>query len=49
MGHMLAFPSMRLVPRGGMNPRFIIAFMGLLLMSFVENPEDMKRFCKTVR
>lgn len=49
LAHMLAFPSMRLVPHGGMNPHFIIAFMGLLLMSFVENPEDMKRFCKTVR
>ncbi len=47
--HMLAFPSMRLVPHGGMNPHFIIAFMGLLLMSFVENPKDMRRFCKTVK
>jgi hypothetical protein len=49
MAHMLAFSSMRLVPHGGMNPHFIIAFMGLLLMSFVENPEDMRRLCKTVR
>jgi hypothetical protein len=47
--HMLAFPAMRLVPHGSMNPHFIIAFMGLLLMSFVENPEDMRRFCKSVR
>ena len=49
MAHMLAFSSMRLVPHGGMNPHFIIAFMGLLLMSFVENPENMRRICKTVR
>ncbi len=47
--HMLAFPAMRLVPHGSMNPHFIIAFMGLLLMSFVENPEDMRRFCKSVK
>ena len=49
MAHMLAFSSMRLVPHGGMNPHFIIAFMGLLLMSFVENPENMRRICKIVR
>ena len=47
--HMLAVPSMRFVPHGGMNPHFIIAFMGLMMMAFVENPEDMKRFYKTVK
>lgn len=47
--HMLAVPSMRFVPHGGMNPHFIIAFMGLMMMAFVENPEDMKRFYKIVK
>jgi hypothetical protein len=32
-----------------MNPHFIIAFMGLMMMAFVENPEDMKRFYKIVK
>lgn len=39
--HMLAVPSMRLVPHGGMNPHFIIAFMGQMIMAFAEDPEDM--------
>lgn len=47
--HMLAVPSMRLVPHGGMNPHFIIAFMGQMMMAFVENPEDMRRLYKTVK
>lgn len=47
--HMLAVPSMRLVPHGGMNPHFIIAFMGQMMMAFVENPEDMRRLFKAVK
>lgn len=47
--HMLAVPSMRLVPHGGMNPHFVIAFMGQMMMAFVENPEDMQRLFKTVK
>ena len=47
--HMLSVPSMRFVPRGGMNLHFIIAFMGLIIMSFVENPEGMQRYFKPVQ
>lgn len=46
--HMLAVPSMRLLPHGGMNPHFIIAFVGQILMALVENPEDMRRIYKEV-
>ena len=47
--HMLSVPSMRLVPNGGMNQHFIIAFMGQLIMALVENPEDLQRYFKPVR
>ena len=46
MVHMLDVPSMRLVPHGGMNPHFIIAFMAQIIMAFVENPEDLKKVFK---
>ena len=47
--HMLAVPPMRLVPHGGMNPHFIIAFMGQMIMAFAENPEDMGKVYKSVK
>lgn len=47
--HMLQVPSMRFLPHGGMNPHFIIAFMGQIMMAFAENPEDMQRRYKTVK
>lgn len=47
--HMLSVPSMRLLPNGGMNPHFIVAFIGLIIMAFVENPEDMRKFYKCVK
>ena len=47
--HMLSVPSMRFVPSGGMNPHFIIAFVGQILMAFVQNPEDMCKLYKSVR
>jgi len=47
--HMLSVPAMRLLPHGGMNPHFIIAFVGQILMAFVENPEDMQRLYKRVK
>ena len=46
--HMLAVPAMRFLPNGGMKPHFIVAFMGQVIMSFVENPEDMRRLYKSV-
>jgi hypothetical protein len=47
--HMLAAPAMRLIPRGGLKPHFIMAFAGQLLMTFVEKPEDMRWFFKPVK
>ena len=47
--HMYSVPAMRLLPHGGLNPHFIVAFVGQLLMACVENPEDMKRFYKIVK
>lgn len=47
--HMLSVPAMRLLPHGGLNPHFIIAFVGQILMAFVENPEDLLWIYKTVR
>jgi len=47
--HMLAVPSMRFIPSGGLKPHFIIAFVGQLIMAFFENPEDMRRVYKSVR
>lgn len=47
--HMLSVPSMRLLPSGGLNPHFIIAFVGQILMAFVENPEDMRKLYKSVK
>ena len=44
--HMYSVPAMRLVPHGGLNPHFIVAFVGQLLMACVENPEDMRKFYK---
>ncbi len=47
--HMLSVPSMRLLPHGGLNPHFIVAFMGQIIMALVENPEDMRTFYKSVK
>jgi len=47
--HMLVVPSMRLIPKGGLKPHFIVAFMGQLLMALVQNPEDMRRLYKSVK
>lgn len=47
--HMLNVPAMRFVPRGGMKPHFIMAFMGQIIMAFVENPEGMKKIYKSVQ
>ena len=47
--HMYSVPAMRLLPHGGLNPHFIVAFVGQLLTACVENPEDMKRFYKIVK
>ena len=47
--HMLAVPAMRFIPNGGMRPHFIIAFVGLLIMTLYENPEDMRRPYKSVQ
>ena len=47
--HMLNVPAMRFVPRGGMKLHFIIAFMGQIIMAFVENPEGMKKIYKSVQ
>ena len=49
MVHMLSVPSMHYVPRGGMNPHFVLAFMGQIMMAFAENPEGMQRLYKTVK
>ena len=46
--HMLNVTSMRLVPRGGMKRHFILAFMGQMIMAFVENPEGMQKIFKSV-
>ena len=34
---------------GGMNPHFVLAFMGQIMMAFAENPEGMQRLYKTVK
>lgn len=47
--HMLAIPSMRLIPKGGLKPHFVVAFVGQLLMALAENPEDMRRLYKSVK
>lgn len=47
--HMLSVPAMRLLPHGGLNPHFIIAFVGQILMALVENPGDMRKFYKSVK
>ena len=47
--HMLSVPSMRILPHGGLNPHFIVAFMGQIIMALVENPEDMRTFYKSVK
>jgi len=47
--HMLAVPAMRFLPTGDLKPHFIVAFMGQVIMSFVENPENMRRLYKSVR
>ena len=47
--HLLQVPSMRFLPNGGMKPHFIIAFMGQIIMAFVEDPEDMRRLYKSVK
>ena len=47
--HMLSVPSMRFIPNGGMKPHFIIAFVGQIIMAFVEKPKDMRRLYKSVK
>ena len=47
--HMLSVPSWRFLPRGGMNPHFIIAFVEQVIMAFVQNPEDMCKLNKSVQ
>lgn len=47
--HMLSVPAMRLLPHGGLNPHFIVAFVGQIIMAFVENPEDMQKIYKSVK
>ena len=47
--HMLAVPSMRFIPSGGMKPHFIVAFVGQLIMSFCEDPQDMRHPYKSVK
>ncbi|MBR3405827.1 MAG: hypothetical protein IKG92_02870 [Bacteroidales bacterium] len=47
--HMLTVPSMRLIPKGGLKPHFVVAFVGQLLMALAENPEDMRRLYKSVK
>lgn len=47
--HMLSVPAMRLIPRGGLKLHFIIAFVGQILLSLVENPEGMRMFYKPVK
>lgn len=49
MVHMLAVPAMRLIPHGGMNPHFIIAFVAQLIMAFVENPENLQKIFKPIQ
>ena len=47
--HMLSVPAMRLLPHGGLNPHFIIAFVGQIIMAFMENPADMGKLYKSVK
>ena len=47
--HMLSVPSVRFLLRGGMNPHFVTAFVGLVIMAFVQNPEDMCKLYKSVQ
>ena len=47
--HMLSVPAMRFIPNGGLKPHFIIAFVGQIIMTFAENPEDMRKVYKSVK
>ncbi len=47
--HMLSIPFPSFIPTGGMMSHLVIAFLGQILLSFEENPEDMQRRYKTVR
>jgi hypothetical protein len=40
--HMLSIPFPRFIPTGGMLSHLVIAFLGQILMSLEENPEDMR-------
>jgi hypothetical protein len=47
--HMLSIPFPSFIPTGGMMSHLVIAFLGQILLSFEENPEDMQRRYKTVK
>jgi hypothetical protein len=48
--HMLSVPAFKIIPRKGMSPHLIIAFMVQVNMAFAgENPSDMTRLYLTVR
>jgi len=46
---MLSIPFPSFIPTGGMMSHLVIAFLGQILLSFEENPEDMQRRYKTVK
>lgn len=47
--HMLSFPLPGFIPTGGMMSHLVIAFLVQICMALGENPEDMRRLCKSVK
>jgi hypothetical protein len=47
--HMLSIPFPSFFPTGGMKSHLIISFLGQVLLSFEENPEDMRLRYKSVK